>query len=102
MYDTDTDIYRYRKQNLKGNDRAVVDELERIKGEILSRDNIEEYLNQKFTGASIAGMLVREQLSNFMEFLKTQWDYRICDKIIDSIDGYAEQPETEYEEMKKE
>ncbi len=100
MYDTD--INRYRKQNLKGNDRAVVDELERIKGEILSRDNIEEYLNQKFTGASIAGMLVREQLSNFMEFLKTQWDYRICDKIIDSIDGYAEQPETEYEEMKKE
>lgn len=98
MYDANV----YSKKNLKGNDRAVVEELEKIKGEILSRDNIEEYLKKHFAGASIAGMLVREQLANFVEFLKTQWDYRICDKIIDSIDGYEEQPETEYEEMKKE
>lgn len=98
MYDTAV----YSKDNLNSKDKAVVNELEKIKGEILSRDNIEEYLEQKFSGASIAGMLVREQLSNFMEFLKTQWDYRICDKIIDSIDGYAEQSESEYEEMKKE
>lgn len=96
MYDANV----YSKDNLNSKDRAVVEELEKIKGEILSRDNIEEYLEQHFTGASVAGMLVREQLSNFMEFMKTQWDYRVCDKIIDSIDSYAELTEAEEKEMK--
>lgn len=97
MYDTNA----YSKDNLNSKDKAVVDELTRIKGELLSRDNIEEYLNQTFKGAGIACMLVREQLSGFVDFMKTQWDYCICDKIIESIESYEEQTETESEEMKK-
>ena len=81
----------YKPDNLNEKDRYVTDELERGRTEILGDDILDEYLDEKFGGASLTAQLIREQLEPFIDFLKKKWDWFICDKIIDSIDGYSEE-----------
>ena len=81
----------YKPENLNTQDRYVTDELEKGKKEILSDDTLDEYLSEHFCGAGFTAQLVREQLEPFMDFLKKRWDWFICDKIIDSIDGYSDE-----------
>jgi len=84
----------YSPDNLNQTDRRINDELTEVKNSILNQDVLDEYLKEKYESAVFTAQLVKEHLEPFIDYLKKRFDYCICDRIIDSIEGYSEE---EYE-----
>lgn len=89
----------YRVENLKSKDKKIIEALEELKGRILSKEQIEEYIEENSSNTGETGKsLLKETLTSYNEFLKEQIDYCECDIIIDKIDEYSDK---EWEKIKK-
>ena len=88
----------YNPDNLNQIDKRINDELTDVKNEVLSEEVLEEYLAEKYGNAYFTACFLKEHLEPFIDFLKTKFDYCICDRIIDSIESYSDE---EYEMIVK-
>lgn len=88
----------YGKEYLRDEDRAIVDEIDVLREDVLNDDAIDEFVESKVNGGAITKGLVKEQLALFSEFLKERIDFHICDFIIGRIDDY---PSEEFDLLKR-
>lgn len=87
----------YSIDNLRDDDKRAVKNIDSFAEEVLTDDIRDEFIESKKITGFYTQSLIRETLSEFINFLLEQTEYYKCDMIINSIESY---PEDEFEKLK--
>lgn len=85
------DIQKYDIDNLKKEDKDLVEFVEELKNVCLTDEVIQSYIEQKDVTGETMKKIYKDALKDFVLFLKEQMEYFKADIIIDKIEGYAEE-----------